>query len=300
MPPDRQYVGTNCTHCLRRLTYCLPCPRCSLAKFCSASCRGAALASHHRHECGLQDTVLYRGGCEAWLLALRIVGSKPLAEWQRLRGRMGTHDESLGMAEDDLYESEDIMTVYNLVTHDTEADRAPPLLMKECLTAVFFLRVLQVSGYFGPGAASEPRAGRLTSEEMFLARLLHHFMRVVFYNSHEVTELQPGPASWPDNKVAKVGVAINPSLALINHSCDPNYARVERGTAVLGFATRLIRAGEEILDVYSGTFVTAAAESRAEVHARYNFRCGCAACSLGWPTHGLLVRTTHKLEKKNR
>ena len=47
--------------------------------------------------------------------------------------------------------------------------------------------------------------------------------------------------SWAENRIVRIGVSLNPSLALINHSCDPNYARVVRGKQVLGFSTRKIR-----------------------------------------------------------
>ena len=55
------------------------------------------------------------------------------------------------------------------------------------------------------------------------------------------------PQDWRLNKVIKIGVALNPSLALINHSCDPNYARVVRGKSVLAFATRNIRKVDDFL-----------------------------------------------------
>ena len=57
------------------------------------------------------------------------------------------------------------------------------------------------------------------------------------------------PQNWSQNKILKIGVALNPSLALINHSCDPNYARVVRGKSVLAFATRNIRKVETLLDI---------------------------------------------------
>ena len=57
------------------------------------------------------------------------------------------------------------------------------------------------------------------------------------------------PQNWSQNKILKIGVALNPSLALINHSCDPNYARVVRGKSVLAFATRNIRKVETLLCV---------------------------------------------------
>ena len=50
--------------------------------------------------------------------------------------------------------------------------------------------------------------------------------------------------------------------------------------------------GEEILDVYSGTFLKSDLETRAEVHARYNFSCRCRACEADWPREQLLVSLT--------
>ena len=47
--------------------------------------------------------------------------------------------------------------------------------------------------------------------------------------------------------------------------------------------------GEEIQDVYSGTFLKSSQEVRAEVHARYNFSCRCRACLAEWPTEQFLV-----------
>ena len=64
-----------------------------------------------------------------------------------------------------------------------------------------------------------------------------------------MTQLVRDPQNWSQNKILKIGVALNPSLALINHSCDPNYARVVRGKSVLAFATRNIRKVETLLDI---------------------------------------------------
>ena len=174
---DRQFVMSNCDNCLRRLpdSYVLSCPRCSMVRFCSSRCQQQALTSHHKYECLVQD-VLYNGGCGAWILAYRIVCSKPCQFWMDSYEHLGVVDE------DSEYESADINRVFNLVTHDIEDDREAPTLMKEALTAVFFLRCLQAKGYF----SNPTKTGTLTQQELVVAKLLHHFMRVVFYNSHEV------------------------------------------------------------------------------------------------------------------
>ena len=79
----------------------------------------------------------------------------------------------------------------------------------------FFLRLLKATSYLEP-------QDEFGDDERQAALLLHHFMRVTFYNSHETTEVEKTGPSWSDNSLQKIGRATNPSLALINHGCDPN------------------------------------------------------------------------------
>ena len=128
----------------------------------------------------LQDTLAH-SGTGAWPLALRLVASRPLAQWNSLK--LGTPDENFGLETgEEVYNSKDIRTVHSLVTHQKGAHRSAPALMKEALTALFFLRLLQLRSYCSPSSSQST----LSSEELDTALLLHHFMRVVFYNSHEV------------------------------------------------------------------------------------------------------------------
>jgi hypothetical protein len=112
---------------------------------------------------------------------------------------------------------------------------------------------------------------------MFLAKLLHHFMRVTYYNTHEITTTEEDEVSeglGPDKlRMRRIGRATNPTLALLNHSCDPNYRRISVGKQTLGFATKLIGIGEEITDTYSPTFAAALKEDRWKSLSKYNFVC---------------------------
>merc|ERR1719468_755503 len=106
------------------------------------------------------------------------------------------------------------------------------------MTALYFLRILQADGYFNN--KGKKKKTELSKEELNICMLLLHFMRVVFYNCHEVTEY------IDQDFIRRIGVCLNPSLALINHSRDSNYARVVKGRKSLAFATRLIQKGEQI------------------------------------------------------
>ena len=65
-------------------------------------------------------------------------------------------------------------------------------------------------------------------------------------------------------RTRRIGVCVNPSLALINHSCDPNYGRVwiQGGKKVLAMCTRTVFPGEQVCDSYSGVFAVSSIDSR--------------------------------------
>ena len=157
--------------------------------------------------------------------------------------------------------------VSGLVTHyGTTGYSTAPELMKEALICSFLAHYLRDACKFTKYHLEE------------LALKCHKMMRIIKFNCHEVLD--------PEKCV--IGFALNPVLAMINHSCDSNYGRVwnfgENGLSVSAFATRKISRGEEIADCYGGTFSRADYQSRREVHARYQFECVCSACANGWPT----------------
>ncbi len=75
-----------------------------------------------------------------------------------------------------------------------------------------------------------------------------------------------------------IGCAVNPLLALINHSCDANYGRVwttaatdsgaSRAPLVTAYTTRTVAQGEELTDCYSMTFAMSGRDERRAVHSR--------------------------------
>ena len=257
---DRKYGGTHCDFCLTYSDYILPCYGCASVVFCSAECRDKA--TFHTSECLLLDQI-FKAETGVWHLALRIVAAQPITYWST----------QPYLNNPEFLSSNNISTVYNLVTHKGAGEIDAPVLMKESLTALFFLRVLKSTGYLNPDISTSQTLSRLDKK---IGILILHFMRVTFFNSHEVTELANG-------SVYKIGCCLNPSLALVNHSCDPNYARIVIGRRSLAFATRPIQKDEEICDVYSPTFLMVDRLTRHETTERYNFVCGCTACTENWP-----------------
>ena len=88
----------------------------------------------------------------------------------------------------------------------------------------------------------------MTDMETFLLRLIHQVICASVYNSHQVQALR-------DNfTLDRLGTAINPSLALVNHSCDSNCVRFNVNKSSILVAVQHIQSGEEITDSYSAHF----------------------------------------------
>lgn len=84
-----------------------------------------------------------------------------------------------------------------------------------------------------------------------------------------------------------LGVALDPKIALLNHSCEPNaYVTFQGGTAVIR-AYRPIPAGDPILISYISVRMRHADRHR-ELWRRYLFDCQCARCTRFPETRGPL------------
>ena len=57
--------------------------------------------------------------------------------------------------------------------------------MMQSLAAIFILRCLKAKKYY-EDSSKDPK--ELTEMEVFIAKLVHHFMRVTYYNTHEVNK----------------------------------------------------------------------------------------------------------------
>ena len=76
-------------------------------------------------------------------------------------------------------------------------------------------------------------------------------MRVTYFNTHEVTttdEDTTGVGFGSDRlAMRRIGRATNPTLALLNHTCDPNYRRIPVGNRVRILRPFLKAAPEQII-----------------------------------------------------
>ncbi len=105
----------------------------------------------------------------------------------------------------------------NLVTHYGYASFNAPELMKEALVALFLSRM-----------ATGHVRGELTCAALDSAVEIHRLMRALKFNCHEVLSGYREEAAAGETTASpqRIGYAVNPVLAMINHSCNPNTGRV--------------------------------------------------------------------------
>ena len=192
------------------------------------------MSSYHPYECQYTD-VLYQAHLGAWHLAYRVLTSRPWSYWTEDLDQWLGHDELMGVNKDGVYTSEDIKSFHNLVTHDGVVHKQAPELMMQCHVVVFLVRLLQTVGYLPKNDDLE-----FDDESLAAGRILHHFMRAAYYNTHETTHVLTDKINFTKSTAIRIGRLTNPTLALINHSCDPNYRRVSNGTVTYGFACKPI------------------------------------------------------------
>ena len=111
-----------------------------------------------------------------------------------------------------------------------------------------------------------------------MLRIIHQLINVQGFNTYNIRELSKN-FTWE-----KIGISINPSLALINHSCDPNTIRCNLDKNTILVAGQHIQRGEEITDSYHVHFKNSDYTQR-QYHTlkHYMFECECPACLKKWP-----------------
>ncbi len=101
--------------------------------------------------------------------------------------------------------------------------------------------------------------------------LMAHFLQCIQFNMHMVDGAFSNRLIAPDSETRvwkkadkfcvgefiethPIGGAVYPTLANVNHSCDPNFTLVFFGKTVIAVAVRTIKAGEEVNDSYGAIY----------------------------------------------
>jgi len=132
--------------------------------------------------------------------------------------------------------------LYNLVTH--RRSRSVEDVLHRAHVAAFYLFCLKnKTKYFAdrPPDANGDDCG-LTDDESFIGSLLLHHLMVLQFNSFEVSELRQG--NKRQQQTIFIGGSVYPTLALLNHSCNPCVVRyTQRAYQLTNNMDRILRLG---------------------------------------------------------
>ncbi|GAB1861357.1 SET and MYND domain-containing protein 4 [Camponotus japonicus] len=275
---------THCHLCFARIFVPVPCRTCSCIVYCSRRCRDAD-AQVHLRECKLLPILWRSKASVTCFLALRAITQKSLEEIMKLKEQLVDSGNALNISAKNPYRGNDYMTFYNLVTHEDK--RLPEDLFHRAYMAAWLFRLLKTSEYLPESMKTADTAhNKLSDEELFIAELLLHNLQLLQFNSHEISELikPKGEKTLSKAKSIFIGGGVYPTVAMLNHSCNPGVIRYFIGTTMVVRAARTIRAGEEISENYGPIFTTTPEnERKRRLRVQYWFDCNCEACSGHWP-----------------
>ncbi|XP_029675383.1 SET and MYND domain-containing protein 4-like [Formica exsecta] len=277
---------THCHLCFARISVPIPtaCCTCSCIAYCSRRCRDAD-AQVHLRECKLLPTLWHSKASVTCFLALRAITQKSFEEIMKLKKQLADSGNALNISAKNPYRGDDYMTFYNLVTHEDK--RLPEDIFHRAYMAAWLLRLLRTGEYLPENIKTTDTAdSRLSDEELFIAGLLLHNLQLLQFNSHEISELvrPKGEKTLAKAKSIFIGGGVYPTVAMLNHSCNPGVVRYFIGTTMVIRAARTIRAGEEISENYGPIFTTTPEnERKRRLRVQYWFDCNCEACSGHWP-----------------
>lgn len=271
---------THCHRCFTRVTTPVPasCNECTIIIYCSTKCRNSD-AEAHATECSLLLALYVSAASVTCFLALKSVSQRPLSELKRLK------DFLIPEAKIKPWKGADYKALHALVTHKDE--RTPEDLFHRAYMASWLLRLLKRGSYF-PKETNTPDSAEaeLSPEEIFVGGLILHNIQLLQFNAHEISELirPKGSTTLDKAKSIFVGGGVFPTVALLNHSCNPSVIRYFVGTTMVVRALRTIHPGEEISENYGPIFTTMPqSERRRKLRLQYWFDCACEACTGQWP-----------------
>ncbi|GAB0088436.1 SET domain-containing protein [Sergentomyia squamirostris] len=251
--------GSHCLHCQVRLVAPIGCSNCCSVAFCSQECQMTACTTYHRFECQFLDLLIGSGMSILSFVALRVITAA------------GSYEKA-------------VENTKNLLDGFCRHSgiRSGEDYLQRCLMAIFLMRILQKTGFFGRRTTEgvEP-----TTKELHICEILLNLMESLQFNAHEIYDTLLGPQhSIVGSKVVYIGVAIYQKASLFNHDCFPAVVRYFSGNKLHLTALRPIRAGDAVTENYGPVFTKQDfLQRQRNLRSRYWFHCECLSCREKWP-----------------
>jgi len=242
-----EYAANHCGRCFAATEAPVPCSQCSTALFCSRECRDKAWQQYHWAECAFGELLKPVLCAKVGHLAARLVmcqGIESVLSYIKSAAAGNTQPDECGFGADGMYDSSSYDSIYHLVTN-TKLRNGDDLFELTVLACVL-VKIMIGSGYLKEIAAFA------ADLELIGGAVLRH-LQIIQCNALRVVEITR-PTKFDDPKPEPVGIALYPTVSLINHSCDPNADLNFYGDTVVVRAIRNIHEGEEICISYGPLF----------------------------------------------
>jgi len=252
-----------------------------IPRYCSEECRKQSWETYHHVEC-LYLGMLNDSGTGAMAhLTIKLLAVTGLARVLKCRRNPKSSSEalrqSLSTNSSGVYLG-GYVSLYGLLSHSES--RAPAELFQYTLLAVWLTDILYRTAF--------ARSGSDDKEQTMIGGVVLRFLQIVTCNGVDVTELQLADTLHRSHPLS-IGLALYPTVSLLNHSCDPVLELVFYGDRCAVRAVQNTRAGRELFIDYGQVYyVIGRAERRAALSRQYYFECQCIACSLDWGLKGQL------------
>ena len=254
------------------------CFECSAVRFCTTRCLTDAWHSFHRYECRYLALLTASGTGIMAQLALRtllVTSHKDLLQYAT------SSKQTTGSLE---RVANGFVALTQLLSHSETRDSNE--LFQFAILAVYLRNVLLHAGFVADlsESASAAAAG-VTPQQLSscVGATLLRVIQVIACNGIEITQLTDG-ATLNKTNPETVGLALAPTVALLNHSCDPLAEVVFYDDRCVVQAVQPIEAGAEVCIDYGYLFYTTSRSERQScLKAQYHFDCDCQACAEKWP-----------------
>jgi len=258
-------------------------------RYCSEDCRRRSWETYHNVECKYIGALIDSGTGPMAHLTIKLLGVTGLARVLKCRRNPKSSSEalrqSLSINASGVYLG-GYVSLYGLLSHSES--RSPAELFQYTLLAVWLTDILYRTAF----ARSRPD----DEEKAMIGGVVLRFLQIVVCNGVEVTELQVADTLHRSHPVS-IGLALYPTVSLLNHSCDPVLELLFYGDRCVVRAVQNTRAGRELFIDYGQVYyLVGRAERRAALQRQYYFDCQCVACSLHWGLKSQLPSGTAALK----
>ncbi len=278
------FYDNHCYHCQKFTFAPVPDYKWNNMGFCSEDCRHNAWLLYHKHEYPYQNVLGKEYCAKIGQLAFRVISSfgysNVKAYMLAARDQKEVAPEELGFTENGVY-SDGFPAIYNMEVN--MARRVPDGIIDFGVFAIFLLKVLQRTDFFAEETETKIDGATKNGEALvMIGAALLKTLEVIQCNGIGVQEIQY-PLNFEESCPETIAMAIYPTAALFNHSCDPNADLNFYDNTLVLRATRNIKTEQKINIDYGMVFYkNPKVQRQGTLNYRYCFQCQCIACTEEW------------------